>query len=320
MAHHPHFPAIDRYDSVTLNDYLMFYPQIENATQKHGSIDTLPRKTTMQVLVDFVVESFESSLELPEFQTQIDIQEEGTSLGTTFNTINFIGAGITATDAGSGVTNVTVSDNTILTDSGFATSLSNIIQLVGTGPISTSASGFTVTIDGANLYLDDGALSDDRTVDLGSNTLDIVKLSSPSLYDSGNSVRIHNIRIVSGYTTSNPASIDFNGWVDESGTADGVGQAGQLRWWSQTSSEYGSYTDETARIYREPGQTGTFEIASTGDIRLQPGGLTGTARELRLDTSGHLQLEPYGSGSVTAGTALYYLCVDADGNVVEVAI
>lgn len=103
MAHHPHFPAIDRYDSLTVNDHWMFYPQIANATQRHGSLDTLPRKVPMNVILDFLSENLDVSA-----TANITVQEEGVTLNTNFTTINFIGEIVTATDEGSGVANITI--------------------------------------------------------------------------------------------------------------------------------------------------------------------------------------------------------------------
>lgn len=75
----------------------MFYPQIEGKTKRTNySIDTLPRKTTLGDLVTFM----EENIDFGDISSLIDVEDEGISVGVDFDTFNFIGPLVTATDSG----------------------------------------------------------------------------------------------------------------------------------------------------------------------------------------------------------------------------
>ena len=87
--------------------------------------------------------------------TSIGVQDEGVGIGS-FQTLNFTGSGVTATDAGSGVSNVTISSGGILgiEDEGVSVETdTTLIDFVGSGvaAVSTGPNSVQVTISGSSL-------------------------------------------------------------------------------------------------------------------------------------------------------------------------
>jgi hypothetical protein len=103
MANNLYFPAIKEFNTFSLNDQWTFFPIVADRNDYYGSIDGLPRKSTLGNLVSFL----EDNLNVTASGSFI-IQEEGSVVGSAFTTINFIGDSVTAVDATGGIANITI--------------------------------------------------------------------------------------------------------------------------------------------------------------------------------------------------------------------
>lgn len=108
MANHLYFPALKEYNTLGLNDQFTFFPIVADRNDYYGSIDGLARKTTLQNIISFIEDNITVVAE-----STISVSEEGTSIGSAFTSLNFIGATVTAVNAGSGVANITVTSQSI---------------------------------------------------------------------------------------------------------------------------------------------------------------------------------------------------------------
>lgn len=103
-ANNPYFPNISFYtEPITDNDQFMLFPIVNNNRHSGFSIDGLPRKITAADFLTYVEENgtFTAS-------AAIEVKDEGTSIGTVFDTFNFVGPLIAATDGGSDEATITV--------------------------------------------------------------------------------------------------------------------------------------------------------------------------------------------------------------------
>jgi len=103
MANHLYFPALKKYDTLSLNDQFVFFPIVADRNDYYGSIDGLSRKTSMSNIISFL----NDNLTISSGGT-FGVSEEGNSIGTNFTAFNFIGGSVTSSDAGSGVVNISI--------------------------------------------------------------------------------------------------------------------------------------------------------------------------------------------------------------------
>lgn len=99
-----YFPAIKRYNTLTKLDLFAFYPIDPARTKFEGSIDGLPRKTSLGNIIDFIADNINISGDL-------NLLSDGTPLGD-FNSLNF-SSDFTLVDNGSGQATINFTGTTV---------------------------------------------------------------------------------------------------------------------------------------------------------------------------------------------------------------
>lgn len=317
----PYFPAIKLYDVIKAADQILFYPVFNNNT-RHKSLDGLPRKISIGTLTTYL----QDTLDFGSGSTEIRVEDEGTSLGTDFNAFNFVGPLVTATDAGSNEATVTITgslmssftdvasvfyegitdiafDNTttwsgnepsVANTAAWLSDWNNNTYLMLWHPVEgywAPAPAFDIVeaLEGAvtTIYTGSDNLESNRVVDLDGKTLGFYDVSVGVTGTTTNEIRLHNHRIRAGSTTANDLQLGYFA------AAASTYNSPAVRFFSNNSTDSGNSRAHLLKVADSATAWGTLELGSIGDIRLQPGGTSSVARELRLDNSGWLTLDSY---------------------------
>jgi hypothetical protein len=155
----------------------------------------------------------------------IDVEDEGSPVGTNFTTFDFKGAGVTAADDGSGVVGVTIPGETFtavaVEDEGVSQGNATTFDFVGAGvSVSVSAGTATVTISGGGGGGGVDVSDDGVSIITGATELDF-KGAGVSVSDDGGGVA--GITISGGGGGGGGAY--FNGWSGTVGSLSGSGRA-----------------------------------------------------------------------------------------------
>lgn len=356
MANNLFFPAISRYDTITSNDWIAFYPIVSNNKKYEGGIDGLPRKISMGSLLSWVEDNGTFSA-----SGQITVEDEGTSLGSEFTTLDFVGPYVAATDAGSNQATVTITGSLMSTPTdvstdyyqGFAAWLSdtrtvwsgnepsaNIAQWIADfnqytyimvwNPVDAewmpmAAFDLVSYLNGAaeNIYNTSDTVTSNRVVDLNDKSLSFYTttgFASDALFFSLNpsaTAADNSIRI-NGHRLRPLETGESDIQLGYFNAAGATASKNSILWFPQNTVNGGI---ENAAIYRDSGANGVFHMWSdgTGDIYIQNGVPGGTSNRIILDNAGQVSFSEYGSGTHT-GTATYTLQVDSSGNIIEGAV
>ena len=172
-----------------------------------------------------------------------------------------------------------------------------------------------------NIYVSDGTLTANRTVNLDDKNLKFLTTTgatfnslwlelNSSATATSNYIRINGHRLRPLETADSDIQLGYYHALSA------IESKNSIKWFPRDTTNGGT---ESARITREGGVNGTLEIANdgTGGLRLQSGTLIGTSNELVLNSDGSVRISEYGIGNFAA-SPVYMLGVNASGDLLEV--
>lgn len=172
-----------------------------------------------------------------------------------------------------------------------------------------------------NIYVSDGTLTANRTVNLDDKNLKFLTTTGATFNSlwlelNSSSTATSNYIRINGHRLRPLETADSDIQLGYYHALSAIESKNSIKWFPRDTTNGGT---ESARITREGGVNGTLEIANdgTGGLRLQSGTLIGTSNELVLNSDGSVRISEYGIGNFAA-SPVYMLGVNASGDLLEV--